>query len=256
MFRRLKPEEPGVAIYAECRWIQPNDTKHNRGAYIAVGCWASTPVTPTQAINILLHIEDIHDDLTIHRDQHTEAFSSDFQLCTYVGPKPVNLYRDQLADLVYLASAGMAPWEEKAGPVNVTSDEIRQDRLAKYCIHKRAIIQSPTQPVHSDNQDWQTQLHNILQELISEAPETNQLTQKLLSLEEERISIMKALIGAINQTSQKSMTRSGRSSRRSDRGAGSTSWRLTLREIGLVAIGIILGVAVALAVIGVVKLLF
>ena len=254
-FHRIKEGELDGAIYAECRWIHPNDSEHNRGAYIAAGCWAERPLTPTQAIEALHRIKDIHDDLATHRDPRTETFLPGFQLRAYTAPKPPKAHRDQLADLLYLASAGIGPWEGKTGALTQTSREIGQGSLAAYNIHNRTTDQAPRQPVRSENQSWQTRLHDTMQEAMSESPRTRQLLRKLLHLEEQRISTAKTLLRTVNQTPRRPGTRNGRSPSTSPGAAGGAGWRLTSREIGLSAAGIILGIAVALAIVGAVELL-
>ena len=254
-FHRIKEGELDGAIYIDCRWIHPNDTEHNRGAYIAAGCWAETPFTPTQAIEALHRIEDIHDDLAAHRDPRTETFLPGFQLRAYTAPEPTETHRDQLAGLLYLASAGIGPWEGKTGALIQTSREIGQGSLAAYNIHNRMTEQAPRQPVRPEGQSWQTRLHDVMQEAMSESPRTRQLLGKLSRLEEQRISTVKTLLRAVNQAPRRPGARNGRSSSKSSGAAAGVGRRLTSREIVLSAAGIVFGIVVALAVVGTVKLL-
>ena len=254
-FRRIEEGELGGAIYAESRWIHPNDTDHNRGAYIAAGCWAEAPLSPTQAIEALHRIEDIHDDLAAHRDRGAEAFPPGFRLHAYTAPKPSAAHRGQLADLLYLAAAGIGPWEGKTGALVRTSEEIGQGSLARHCIHERTVAPAPMQPARPEDRSWQTRLHDVMQEAMSESPRTRQLLGKLSRLEEQRISIVKTLFRGVQQAPRRPGTRGGRSSSGSQGVAGGAGRGLTSREIGLSAAGIILGIAVALAAVAAVELL-
>ena len=255
ILRRIKTGELGTAIYAECRWIHPNDIEHNRGAYVAVGCWIEAPLTPTQAMEALHRIEGVHVDLAAHRNQDTETFLPDFQLHAYTAPRPAETNRHQLADLLYQAGAGIGLWDGKAGRLIQTSEEIRQGSLARLCILNRTMDQAPPQPARPDNQDWQTRLHDVMQEAINEAPQTRQALRKLSHLEEQRIKIVKTLIRTVNEAPRRPGTRNGRSSSRYDGAMGGTRWKLTLREIAFSVAGIIFGIAIALAVVGTVELL-
>ena len=115
------------------------------------------------------------------------------------------------------------------------------------------------QPVRPEDQSWQTRLHDVMQEAMSESPRTRQLIGKPSRLEEQRISIVKTLFRGVQQAPRRPGTRGGRSSSGSQGAAGGAGRgagrELTSREIGLSAAGIVLGIAVALAAVAAVKLL-
>ena len=246
IFVRIGEGELDGAIYAESRWIHPNDTEHNRGAYIAAGCWVEAPFSPTRAIEALHRIEDIHDDLAAHRGRGAEAFPPGFRLHAYTAPEPSGARRGQLAGLLYLAATGTGPWEGKTGALVRTSEEIGQGSLAAYCIHERTMAQAPIQPVRPEDRSWQTRLHDVMQEAMSESPRTRQLLGELSRLEEQRISTVKTLFRAVQEAPRRPGARGGRSSSGPHGAAGRG---LTAREIGLSAAGLVLGIAVALAVV-------
>lgn len=137
----------------------------------------------------------------------------------------------------------------------MSAREIGQSSLAAFCIHKRTMVQAPMQPVRSEDQSWQTRLHDVMQEAMSESPRTRQLLGKLSRLEEQRISTVKTLFRAVHQPPRRPGARGGRSSSGAHEAAGGAGRGLTSREIGLSAAGIILGIAAALAVVAAVKLL-
>lgn len=255
ILRRVKPEGRETAIYAECRRIHPNDTEQNRGAYIAAGCWVEAPITPTQAMDTLHRIDGIHDDLASHRNRVTETFPPDFQLRAYTAPGALGTRRDQLADLLYQAAAGIGVYEGKHGDLIQTSEEIRQGSLAGLCFFTATMDQAPLQQARPDDPGWRTRFHEVMQEAISAAPQTRRALRELSQLEEERSRIVKTLIRSVNEAPWRPAARSSRSSGRHRGAPGSMRWKLTPREFAFSAAGAIFGISVALAVAGAVALL-
>ena len=157
IFRRVRKGELDGAIYAESRGIHPNDTEHNRGAYIVAGCWMQAPLTPTRAMEVLYRIEGIHDDLAARRNPRTGAFPPDFQLREYTAPQPSEARRDQLADLLRQAAAGNGACKESLRDLTRTSGEARQGALARLCLLLCALTsateQAPRQPARPDERD-------------------------------------------------------------------------------------------------------
>ena len=113
-FYRVETGGPESAIYAEYRWIHPNDTEHNRGAYIAVGCWARAPLTAAQAMRALQRIETVHADLTSRRNPKTDTFPPNFQLRDYTAPTPTegSSRQFQLVELLCQAATGNGAFSE------------------------------------------------------------------------------------------------------------------------------------------------
>lgn len=181
-----------AAVYAEYRRINPSDRQHNRGAYIAVGCWAAPPLTPAQAVEALDRIEAIHDDLAGKRDPATNEFPRDFRLSAYAAPDPAESCRGQWADLISRAASGPG-----SGSKIWTSEEVRQGALAKLLANTETAEAGPHRPSARNNRSGSARLlEALLREAGSEAPQTRRNLQKLARLEEERTRI----IGALTRT--------------------------------------------------------
>ncbi len=120
---------------------KPSDASYNRGAYIAVGCWVDSPLTPAEAIEVLDRIETIHSDLARKRNPETNAFPRDFRLDMYAAPGPAGNYRGQWTDLLCLAASG-------TGSRNyiLTSGEIRQGAFEKLVAKTETVEAGPPPP--------------------------------------------------------------------------------------------------------------
>ena len=243
-------------MYAEYRSIHPNDVDHNRGAFIAVGCWSNAALTPDRAMEALYRIEAVHRDLAEKRYPDTDSFLPDFQLRAYEAPnpatvlEPVEVDRMQLADLFCQAAAGRGTYGGHSGRLILTSNEIDQGSLARYCTPPPEARRVSAEPDSSDPESWQTRLYEVMRDAAHEAPQTRQALRRLSKLEEERAKAIKSLTRAANEALRRSRlgkAASTRSSRRASaagtRRGTSTGPRLTTREIVFFALGTTIGTA-------------
>ena len=253
-FRRDRVEERDAAIYIEYRWIHPNDTDHNRGAFIAVGCWVDTSLTIVQAVEALCRIGRIHDDLAARRDPDTDAFLPEFQLSAYTAPIGREICHLQLADVFSQAASGRGVYEGKFGSIVYTSEEIREGSLKRFYTPPEGANQGPSKPIVPSNQSWRAQLQDALQEAMREAPQSKQSLRRLLRLEEERARIIKAVSRSVDDGVRHSRTngrgtagvrRDSPDARVPRRETADPRWRITIRDIVLWVIGILFGVTVA-----------
>ena len=138
---RVPAEASEATVYSEYRCINPSDASYNRGAYIAVGCWVDSPLTPAKAVEVLDRIETIHSDLARKRNPETNAFPRDFRLDAYAAPGPAGNYRGQWTDLLCLAASG-------TGSRNyiLTSGEIRQGAFEKLVAKTETVEAGPPPP--------------------------------------------------------------------------------------------------------------
>ena len=251
----------GAAVYTECRWIHPNDTEHNRGAYIAVGCWVEAPLSPTSAMRVLHRIESIHEDLAARRDQDTEAFPPDFRLRTYTPAKPEEIGRDQLTELLCRTAAGNGACKEILRDPTRTSGEVRQGALARLCILlctlTSATARAPRQPDRPDHRGRQARSREVevMRKVLSKVRQRHREHQKLLHQEKQWIKEIETSIRSASVAPPAAGTRRERPSGRYDGATGGSRWRPTPREIGFSAAGIIFGLMLALAVVGTVEFL-
>ncbi len=216
----FRDKDEGWAMYAEYRSIHPNDADHNRGAFIAVGCWSNAALTPDQAMEALFRIEDVHRDLAERRDPDTDSFSPDFQLPEYAAPNLVVLDRDQvdrsrLADLFCQAAAGRGTYSGQSGSVTLTSKEVGQGLLAQFCAPP-----PEAEPAPPDPGSWQTRLDEVIRYGMDESLQTRQALRKLSKLEDQRAKVLKSL-------TRSSRRASGAGTRR----GASTGPHMTIREI-------------------------
>ena len=258
ILHRVDTGGTGTAIYAEYRWIHPNDTEHNRGAYIAVGCWTETPLTIAQAMEALYRIETVHSDLAAKRNPDTDIFPPEFQLHAYTAPTPTETNRDQLADMYCQASAGAGTYNDEFGMLIHTSEQIAQGSLARFRTPTRKLEQAPPQRSFPNDRSWGVRLHEVMQEAMNEAPQTRQALRKLLRLEDERTQVIKTLTRAAGDVGHGSHAKRRMPHGKSQnvRSTGNyysamvaTMWKFTTREAVFLAIGVIFGLMVALAVI-------
>ena len=257
---RIETDGLRSAIYAEYRWIHPNDTEHNRGAYIAVGCWAKAPLTTAHATRALQRIKTVHDHLTSRRNPKTDTFPPDFQLRDYTAPTPTegSCGQFQLVDLLCQAVAGNGAFAGPRERLIRTSDEIRQGFLEEFCVPAQSQNQAPPHPNFAGRRSWHAQLHDVLQDAMREAPRTSQAISRLSRLEEERTRIITALIQNTSETPRvlrQEMRRPPMVPQDAlpmgDYGnlAAKIDWRFTTRDIVFSAIGIVFGLIIGFTVI-------
>ena len=240
-FCRVESEDPRVAIYAEYRWIQPNDTERNRGAFMAVGCWSEAPLSATHAMAALLRIEAVHTDLRDKRNPDTDSFLPEFQLRSYTAPNgSIESSQVQLSELYRQAAAGVGAYEGKTGSLFLTAAEIRQGSLAEWTTGTSD--QQPSPPAAPVNISRGTAFSEAIQEAMSEVPQTRRVLRKLLSLEEQRTKLLRSLGPIVKVTSQGSGSRartpaSGARYTHTMASRMSIAARVTNREIVFSAIG-------------------
>ena len=257
-FYRDGPE--GWAMYAEYRSIHPNDVDHNRGAFIAVGCWSNAALTPDRAMEALFRIEAVHRDLVERRHPDTDSFPPDFQLRAYAAPNPatvldpVEVDRLRLADLFCQAAAGRGTYGGQSGALILTSNEVDQGSLARLCTPSPEARRASAEPAPPDPGSWQTRLYEVMRDAAHEAPQTRQALQRLSKLEDERAEVIKSLTRVANEALRRSRlgkAAPARSSRRASvagmRRGVSTGPHLTTREIVFFALGATIGTAVVSA---------
>lgn len=73
----------GLGIYAELRGIRPNDTNHNRNAYIGVGFVHDYTLSEEQAVEWIRSVMRVHEDLAGWMEPETLRFRPEFRIQTY-----------------------------------------------------------------------------------------------------------------------------------------------------------------------------
>ena len=254
--RRTRSNDADVAIYVQYRWIHPNDAKHNRGAFIGVGCWISVPLTPAQAMEALHWISTIHEDLTAIRIPDTDSFPPDFRLSEYSPPRRSNMYRAQLSDVLCQAAAGSGKYQDKDTSVTLTTEEIRQGSLVELSRPSRPVVRAQEATTLPKGRSWRGRLGDVLQDAMREAPQTRNTLRKLLELEDEREKMISSLSRTFNERDGDS--RMGRRApdgvRRAEKGLPSiltraiaARMRVRTRDLVIGGIGVFFAVAAVVA---------
>ena len=255
--RREETEEGDTAIYAEYRWIHPNDTEHNRGAFIAVGCWVSAPLTPFQAMKALHRIEQLHNDLAANLSAKNHAFLPDFRLNAYAAPACNELDHAQLAELLCRAADGKGVFERQYGIISKSTEEVQRGALARYLV-KPGEGREGGDATAGNDKNRQEYLQEVMQDLMSEVPQSRQMIGALLKLEEKRGVIIRALATSQSQAIQNrsrderrssTQSRSNPIAQRAVDDAYNLGRTISTRDIVFSAVGITLGVAMTIAVI-------
>ena len=100
----MTPHEHGMLV-AQIRGILPSDTDHNRGAFVAVGCWSPDGFEETSADLALRWIELVHNHLaTFHESKGSHRFRQDFRLAKYAGYPPDTAMQKTIGDLARVAA--------------------------------------------------------------------------------------------------------------------------------------------------------
>ena len=223
-------------VYAEYRWISPNDSSYNRGAFIAAGCLVSGALDPIDAINAVQKIEMIHEDLAKLRCSHNNSFPTDFQLKDYNPPAFVEPdIQTQLAKLFLRCvddKGKIFQNDQSISDISVTSEEILRGDLSKYLnTLGKTEEQTSRRDSAPNNQNWLIQFQHFIEVAKENFPQERIFLSKLVELEKERERIIETLDRNLQIKHKNSPVRPPNTPRRTQRGYSTGSFNINISSI-------------------------